>query len=344
VVCDADPCDLIVFEVYNDDDSDSGDSSDSASCDYNRSPEIAALILDDCVAVDESESLVFSCTDTNDAMVRHFTGDWGHECSGSATSMTTVSELQGDFCAVMVACNVEAGDDYEHEEYEPETTSQSPSSSIECNHAILEEHNEVVIADVCYPYDDDTSSWMMKCHDGEPYVRWWALDTKCEGNHVFEGALPEFDNAEGVCDADPCHLAVFAFYHDESNFNIHLNFPETQSESDSSDAAPCNANIRPDLVFSIVDECVPIGDSESIKITCTGIHDAVIEHFKEDNDCSGRASSIIEYTADALKSEHCASVVACNVVAGQELFENSAPPLTAVVFAPFIVALAILNA
>ena len=159
VVCDADPCHIAVFEVFDDgsDSSDSGDwessnstfngtfefettlsaarrlqvssdhsgssehsdspsessSSDSSSCDYSGTPDIAAFIVGACQAMDGTESMLITCTGTHDATVGLFMDDENHECGGSATMTTTAGAFFGDHCVTMVACNVEAGEDYD---------------------------------------------------------------------------------------------------------------------------------------------------------------------------------------------------------------------------------------
>merc|ERR1719334_13056 len=109
-VCDAGACPIVVFEVHasDDDESDSTtmepaqemrrlqeSSHNDSTCDYNSAPWIQPFIIDTCVG-------------THDAMVQHFLNDPNHDCSGTAT-MTTVGELQDNYCATMIACNVHAG-------------------------------------------------------------------------------------------------------------------------------------------------------------------------------------------------------------------------------------------
>merc|ERR1712013_457983 len=117
VVCDADPCHIAVFEVYGDlDDSTNStangtesSSAESAECDESGSPGITAFIIDECQPMD-SATIIISCTGTHDASVEYYPND---DCSGSANVTTTTEEFFGEFCATMVACNVEAGEDWD---------------------------------------------------------------------------------------------------------------------------------------------------------------------------------------------------------------------------------------
>jgi len=84
----------------------------SSTCDMTNMVQIQPVILDTCFPSGDAESLLFSCTGTHDAMVQRFVDDADHECSGSAETTTTVSELQGEYCVTMIACNVNPGEDY----------------------------------------------------------------------------------------------------------------------------------------------------------------------------------------------------------------------------------------
>merc|ERR1719445_2134153 len=68
-------------------------------------PGITAFIIDECQPID-SATIIISCTGTREASVEYYPND---DCSGSANVTTTVEEFFGEFCATMVACNVEAG-------------------------------------------------------------------------------------------------------------------------------------------------------------------------------------------------------------------------------------------
>merc|ERR1712129_13901 len=133
VVCDANPCHIAVFEVYGDSDDSTNStangtesshssegshshghseshSAESDECDESGSPnQIGAFIIDECQPVD-SATIIISCTGTREASVEYYPDD---DCSGSANITTTVEEFFGEFCATMVACNVEAGEDWD---------------------------------------------------------------------------------------------------------------------------------------------------------------------------------------------------------------------------------------
>merc|ERR1711971_677988 len=88
-------------------------SSESSSCDNSGTPTIATFVVGACQPTDLSESIRITCTGTHDAMVEYFADDEDHECSGSATFTASAGVAFGEQCGTMVACNVEAGDDYD---------------------------------------------------------------------------------------------------------------------------------------------------------------------------------------------------------------------------------------
>merc|ERR1712129_483765 len=112
-VCDADPCDIAVFEVFESDDSDSSDSSESGevSCDYSGSPSVMAFIVDECISMGEYDVL-FTCTGTKEATVSMFMDGGG--CTGTATMTMPASAFGGENCGSMVACGVEAGESWDN--------------------------------------------------------------------------------------------------------------------------------------------------------------------------------------------------------------------------------------
>merc|ERR1719250_517104 len=87
-------------------------------------------------------------------------------------------------------------------------------ATIDCNHASLD-GGYPLVADFCHAVDG-YNSVMLACHDGQGFLREWALSTDCEGNHEFEADLSDF-GYEVVCDADPCHVAVFEDYSGDSS-------------------------------------------------------------------------------------------------------------------------------
>jgi len=102
--------------------------------------------------------------------------------------------------------------------------SMAANSTIDCNHAFVEDGEDVLIADVCYPDGDD--SQMLTCHEGQGHMRKWALSTDCEGHRVFQATPSDF-GYDVVCDADPCRIAVLEGYNELS----------TSSDSSDSDSA-----------------------------------------------------------------------------------------------------------
>merc|ERR1719295_1986938 len=228
----------------------------------------------------------------------------------------------------------------------------------------------------------------MVCINGEGYFREWALNRDCDGAHEFEQALSEMGDVEVVCDADPCQMVVFEVYDDGSessesgsgsgsesgsesgesgdwNSTANYTFETTPSAarrlvqgSDSAEGT-CDYSSTPDTVALIIDACQAMGDSESIKITCTNTNDAMVNFFTNDNEteCSGTATgtmTVSEYFGDM-----CGEMVACNVQAGEDFVVPTPAPTDHVptpaptdgavpsgaVFAPLLVAVALsLNA
>jgi len=235
---------------------------------------------------------------------------------------------------VEVQCgDVIAGDEAEESE---------DSAMRNCNHAVFEEG--VLIADFCIR--DGSGSRMLQCRDGNGYLRTWSHSQNCDGSVWVDEALSVSDNddtaAEVVCDAEPCQIAVFEMYDDgrdsseSSYWNESTGEPMTEpsqestevmrrrvlegsySESSSSDSSVCDYNSEPEILPVILGECAPVGDSESMIISCTGTHDAMVHYFVDDADheCSG--NTITSITAGEFQSDFCASMIACNVFAGDD--------------------------
>lgn len=254
-------------------------------------------------------------------------------------------------------------------------------ATMACNHAMLDDDFPMV-ADVCVT--DGDNSQKMVCINGEGFLRMWELNRDCDGEHEFEQALSEMGDVEVVCDADPCQMVVFEVYDDGSessesgsgsgsesgsesgesgdwnsgdwNSTANETFETTPSAarrlvqgSDSAEST-CDYSSTPDIVAFIIDACQAMGDSESIKITCTNTNDAMVNFFTNDNEteCSGTATgtmTVSEYFGDM-----CGEMVACNVEAGEDFVVPTPAPTdgavpSGAVLAPLLVAVALtLNA
>jgi len=304
----------------------SEEEESSESCDWSAQPDIAAIIINECQPVDDSESIMITCTSTHDAMVSFFTNDHEHECIGSATATQTSSEFFNDHCSAMVACNVIAGDDStetnsasseseESEESDESGESGEAAPIANCNHAVVD--GGVMVADVCQP--DGDSSRKLICEGGEGYLREWALDTNCEGEHEFSQALSEWD-VEAVCDAGPCPIVVFEVHASDDDESDSTTMEPAQEmrrlqESSHNDSS-CDYDSAPRIQPVILDTCVEVEETESMIFTCVGTHDAMVQHFLNDpnHDCSGTATTT---TVAELQENYCVTMIACNVFAGE---------------------------
>jgi len=272
---------------------------------------------------------------------------------------------------------------------------QVSMASINCNHAMIDDEG-MIVADVCFK--DGADSMMLQCIDGEGYLKEWTLNDNCdEGSNVFATRLSDF-GFEVVCDADPCHIAVFEVYDDgsdsgdssewdssshSSDYYVSAQtttstaptteptpYPTTEptteptdaaeaerrrlesdsaehshshSDSSSGESSECDFSSTPDIAAFIIGACVPtpFDENESMTITCTGIHDATVSFWTNDDnhECDGNAYmtvAVSEFFGDV-----CATMVSCNVKAGEE--HDAAPSVT--LFAPLLIAFAVfLNA
>jgi len=226
-----------------------------------------------------------------------------------------------------------------------------------------------MIADVCLP--DEDSSHKLICRDGAGYLQSWALDENCEGDHMFEQDISVM-GLEVVCDADPCHIAVIEVYDDGSDSSdssdyysgdMSSSFSTTDSnagafemafgsanpfsrfdavrrlqdssDSSSSDSIECDFGSTPELLTIIVDACLAVGETESWMLTCTGVHDATISYFTDDenHECSGTAA--MSGSAIAIMGDGCSKIVGCDVEAGEWSHDAA---ITYTVFAPLLIA------
>jgi len=358
------------------DSDDSEDSDHHSSCDFQGTPGIFSFIVDECQNFGGHESIKISCTDTHDAVVQYFRDDDRHECEGPAAATTSARTVLGE-CATLVACNVEAGGDFELENYEPGTDygdDEVSMASVDCNHAMIDA-GKYVIVDVCYP--DGGNSHMVQCRDGEAFARSWKNSVTCDGTHTFEQALP----GEAVCDAEACNIAVFEVYDggstsgdasgsedsSDSSYSWYHYYDDSSSRmfagrhssewsssgegafdvhGDSSDSSSwhvsCLSEDTPEIHALVIDTCLAVGGTESVIITCTGLHDATVSYFEGDgtHECLGPATATMDGTE--FFAGDCSKMVACNAKAGDVYTYNGASVPNAAVAATFLVTLALL--
>jgi len=264
---------------------------------------------------------------------------------------------------------------------------QASMASINCNHAMIEDEG-MIVADVCFK--DGANSMMLQCVNGEGYLKEYTLNDDCdEDSNVFVTQLSDFD-FEVVCDADPCHIAVFEVYDDGSDSGDSSDYygyydsaetttstepttepttmpttePTTEptnpaeaerrrlesnsaehshSGSSSAESSSCDFSTTPFVQAFIIGACVPtpFDETESMTISCTGTHDAMVSFWANDenHECDGNAYmtvAVSEFFGDV-----CATMVSCNVKAGDE--HDAAPSFA--LFAPLLIAFAVfLNA
>jgi len=301
VVCDADPCHVAVFENYVD---------ETGSCDYDSTPALAVYIIDECLVVGASQSMVITCTGTQDAMISYYDNDEEHECSGTATMTATADEILGGDCGSIVACDVVAEVDADDSNASEDSSESSGLSAVsDCNHAVFDD--DVLIADFCVT--DDSGSRMLLCLGGVGYLRSWGPGSDgCEPNWwKAEEEISTNDGTVVVCDADPCQIAVLEVYDDYNS---------------------CDLKSQPQIQPIILDTCFPVDDTESLFFSCTGTHDAKVQHFMNDPDHECGESAVTTTTLGELydQGEYCAEMIACNVNAGDDYGSSESSGLPAV--------------
>jgi len=111
----------------------------------------------------------------------------------------------------------------------------------------------------------------------------------------------------------------------------------SHSDSSSAESSTCDFTSTPDIAAFIVDACVPTDEHESIMISCTGIHDAMVSFFAndEDHECSGTATETA--TVSEAFEDICGRMVACDVKAGDDY--DTAPSVG--VLAPLLITFAL---
>merc|ERR1719317_625440 len=133
---------------------------------------------------------------------------------------------------------------------------QVSMGAIDCNHVDETPTGEAsipMIVDVCFP--DGDNSQMAICNNGEAYVKTWMDNRDCEGEHDSEEAISDLEESVGpitvVCDANPCRMAVFETYDDDSSDWWH----QMSLNHIRPSAATCDFDSTPDITALIVDEC-----------------------------------------------------------------------------------------
>jgi len=264
---------------------------------------------------------------------------------------------------------------------------QASMASINCNHAMIEDEG-MIVADVCFK--DGADSMMLQCIDGEGYLKEWTLNNDCdEDSNVFVSRLSDF-GFEVVCDADPCHIAVFEVFDDgsDSGESSHSSdyydsaetatssapttepttMPTTEptteptspaeaerrrlesnsaehshSDSSSGESSSCDFSSTPFIQAFVIGACVPtpFDENESMTITCTGTHDAMVSFWTSDENHACDGDAYMTVPVSEFFGDVCATMVSCNVKAGEE--HDAAPTVT--LFAPLMIAFAVfLNA
>jgi len=176
-------------------------------------------------------------------------------------------------------------------------SSQVSMASINCNHAVLDDEG-MVFAGLCLKNGAD--SMMLQCREGEGIMKYWTLNDDCDEGHanVFEQELSSI-GVETVCDATPCHIAVFEVYDDDSDSG------DSDGSDHSSDSAETTTSTEPTTEPTAMPTTEPTTEpTNAAEVERRRLQSNSAEHSHSHSDSSSAESSSCDYsgTPDMIKA------------------------------------------